>query len=158
MILPKDYIDKEISILMDVNHPNIIELKEIKKKENKIYLVMEYCNGGTVEKFLEKYQEDNKKPLSEEIVQYIMRQIVEGMKYLSNKKIMHRHINLDNILIIYEDENDKKNNKYNESQNKNNRFWFFDTFKKRRFSRFYFRLSNQYVSYSFKEIKQLRKL
>ena len=106
----KDYIDKEMSILMDVNHPNIIELKEIKKKENKIYLVMEYCNGGTLEKFLEKYQEDNKKPLSEEIVQYIMRQIVEGMKYLSNKKIMHRHINLDNILINYEDENDKKNN------------------------------------------------
>ena len=130
----KHYIDKEMSILMDVNHPNIIELKEIKKKENKIYLVMEYCNGGNLEKFLEKYQEDNKKPLSEEIVQYIMRQIVEGMKYLSNKKIMHRHINLDNILIKYEDENDKKNNKYNESQNKNNRFWFFDTFKKRRFA------------------------
>jgi len=106
----KDYIDKEMSILMDVNHPNIIELKEIKKNENKIYLVMEYCNGGTLEKFLEKYQEDNKKPLSEEIVQYIMRQIVEGMKYLSNKKIMHRYINLDNFLIKYEDENNKKNN------------------------------------------------
>ena len=88
-----DNIDKEMSILMDVNHPNIIELKEIKKKENKIYLVMEYCNGGNLEKFLEKYQEDNKKPHSEEIVQYIMRQIVEGMKYLSNKNIMHRHIN-----------------------------------------------------------------
>ena len=108
--IAKDYIDKEMSILMDVNHPNIIELKEIKKKENKIYLVMEYCNGGNLEKFLEKYQEDNKKPLSEEIVQYIMKQIVEGMKYLSNKNIMHRHINLDNILINYEDENDKKNN------------------------------------------------
>ena len=80
----KDYIDKEMPILIDANHPNIIELKEIKKKKNKIYLVMEYCNGGTLEKFLEKYQEDNKKPLSEEIVQYIMRQIVEGMKYLSN--------------------------------------------------------------------------
>ena len=39
-----------------------------------------------------------------------MRQIVEGMKYLSNKKIMHRYINLDNFLIKYEDENEKKNN------------------------------------------------
>ena len=29
----KDYIDKEMSILMDVNHPNIIELKEKKRKK-----------------------------------------------------------------------------------------------------------------------------
>ena len=99
-----------MSILKDANHPNIIQLNEIKKKEDKIYIVTEYCNGGTLAKFLEKYQADNKKALPEEIVQYVMRQIVEGMKYLNEKNIMHRHINLENILINYEDENDKKNN------------------------------------------------
>ena len=59
---------------------------------------------------MEKYKTDNKKALPEEIVQHIMRQIVDGMKYLYDKEIMHRHINLDNILINYEEENDKKNN------------------------------------------------
>ena len=106
----KDYLDKEMSILIDVNHPNIIELIEIKKKEDKIYIVTEYCNGGTLSKYLEKYQKENKKALPEKIVQYVMRQIVEGMKYLNDKNIMHRSINLENILINYEDEEDKKNN------------------------------------------------
>jgi len=106
----KDYLDKEMSILIDVNHPNIIELIEIKKKEDKIYIVTEYCNGGTLSKYLEKYKTENKKALPEEIVQYVMRQIVEGMKYLNDKNIMHRSINLENILINYEDEEDKKNN------------------------------------------------
>ena len=106
----RDYINTEMSILMDVNHPNIIQLNEIKKKEDKIYIVTEYCNGGTLGKFWEKYQEDNKSALPEEIVQYVMRQIIDGLKYLYDNNIMHRHLNLENIMINYENEEDKKNN------------------------------------------------
>ena len=39
-----------------------------------------------------------------------MKRVTEAMRYLHNKKIMHRHIILGNILINYEDENDKENN------------------------------------------------
>ena len=106
----KKYIDNEISILKEINHPNIVNLIEIKNTEEKLYIVQEYCNGGGLDKFLEKYLAENKKGLPEEMVQYIMRQILSAMEYLSNKEIMHRQIKLDNILIHYEDENDRKNN------------------------------------------------
>ena len=39
-----------------------------------------------------------------------MRQIIEGIKYLNNKKIIHRSIRSTNIMINYEDENDLINN------------------------------------------------
>ena len=65
------YLNNEISILMDTNHPNIIKLFEIKEKKKKIYLVKEYCNGRTLEFFLEKNN-----PPSEEIVQFLMKQII----------------------------------------------------------------------------------
>ena len=103
--MAKKYIDMEISILKDVNHPNIIKLIDIKESLENVYIIIEYCNGGTLEEYLDKY-----KKLSEEIVQYIMKQVIEAFKYLFNKKIMHRHLHLDNILIDYEDENDKNNN------------------------------------------------
>jgi serine/threonine protein kinase len=106
----KTYIDNEISILKEINHPNIVNLIEIKDTEEKLYIVQEYCNGGGLDKFLEKYHAENKKGLPEEMVQYIMRQILSAMEYLSSKEIMHRQIKLDNILINYEDENDRKNN------------------------------------------------
>ena len=106
----KRYIDNEISILLDIDHPNIIKLFEVKKTEKFIYVITEYCNGGDLQSFLDKYVEENNKGLPEEIVQYLMKQIIEAFKYLHNKRILHRNIKLENILINYEDENDKLNN------------------------------------------------
>ena len=94
----------------NINHPNIVNLIEVKESEEKLYIVEEYCNGGGLDKFVEKYKAENKKGLPEEMVQYIMRQILSAMEYLSNKEVMHRQIKLDNILIHYNDEDDRKNN------------------------------------------------
>ena len=41
-----------------------------------IYIIAEYCNGGNLKECLEKNLEVNYKALSEEIVQYLMRQII----------------------------------------------------------------------------------
>ena len=68
---------------------------------------MEYCNGGDLSKCLKKYIKINKKPFSEEIVQYLMRQIITGLRLLHSKKILHRDLKLDNILINFNSEKDK---------------------------------------------------
>ncbi len=104
------YLINEINILKDVNHPNILRCFEIKETLEKVYIITEYYNGGTLEEFLEIYIKKNDKAPSEEIVQYIMKQIIEGIKYLHNKKIIYRSICLSNIMINYEDKNDRINN------------------------------------------------
>ena len=105
-----DYLNNEINILKDANHPNILKCFEIKETSEKIYIITEYYNGGTLENFLEKYKSKYNNSPSEEIVQYIMRQIIEGIKYLHNKHIIYRAVNLANIMINYENENDRINN------------------------------------------------
>ena len=105
----KEYIDGEISILKDINHPNLVKLIEVKENTEYIYIIFEYCNGGDLQSFLDKYVKENNKGLSEEIVQYIMKQLIDAFKYLHNKRIIHRDIKLYNILINYDDENDKLN-------------------------------------------------
>ena len=106
----KKYLDNEISILKSINHPNIVKLIEIKDTSKYCYIVTEFCNGGSLSNCLEKYQEKNNVAFPEEIVQYIMKQIMDAMRYLHKNKILHRDLKLDNILVNYEDEKDKTEN------------------------------------------------
>ena len=100
---------REITILRELDHPNIVKFVEIKKTKNHYYIIMEYCNGGDLEKTLEKYMKKHGKPFSQEIVQYFMRQIINAFKYIHGKKILHRDIKLENILLNYDSEEDRKN-------------------------------------------------
>ena len=105
----KRYIDNEIAILKDINHENIVKLYDVKETSQYFYLVTEYCNGGALSDCLEEYKDTYNAPFPEEIVQYFMRQIMSAVKYLHGKKILHRDIKLDNILVHYDSEEDKKN-------------------------------------------------
>ena len=104
----KKYLENEINILKEIDHPNIIKLVEVHESSQFYYLVMELCNGGGLAECLEEYQKKNKKPFPEEIVQYLMKQIVDGINYLHKNKILHRDIKLDNILVNFDSEEDKK--------------------------------------------------
>ena len=103
-----DYFKNEIEIMQRLDHPNIIKFHSLKKTKKFFYLAMEFCNGGSLEEALQNYQEKYKKPFSEEIVQYLMRQIIDAFKYIHSKRVIHRDIKLENILINFESEKDKE--------------------------------------------------
>ena len=103
------YIMNEINILRTINHKNIIHLETVRKTNNNYYIITEYCNGGDLSTCLRKYMLKYGRAFSEEIVQYLMRQIVEAIKYLHGKRIIHRDIKLDNILVNFENEIDEVN-------------------------------------------------
>ena len=97
----------EIGILSNLNHPNIVKFCGLKKTINNWYLVTEFCNGGSLSDNLKKYMNHFKRPFTEEIVQYLMKQIVGAIQYLHFNKIIHRDLKLDNILVIFPSEQDK---------------------------------------------------
>ena len=101
------YFNNEITILRKLYHKNIIRLEALKKTTHHYYVIMEYCNGGTLTECLEKYKNIYHKPFTEEIVQYIMRQIVSAINYIHSLRIIHRDLKLDNILVKFENESDK---------------------------------------------------
>ena len=105
----KKYLDNEIMILKDIDHENIVKLYDVKETSQYFYLVTEYCNGGGLSDCLEKYQEEHNAAFPEELVQYLMKQIVSALRYLHRKRILHRDIKLDNILVHYESEEDRVN-------------------------------------------------
>ena len=58
---------------------------------------------------LKRQLELNKRPFSQEEVQHIMRQVIAGFVYLHSREILHRDIKLENLLVIFPTEEDKKN-------------------------------------------------
>ena len=105
----KKYIYNEIFILKRINHPNILKLVELKNGINHFFLIFEACNGGRLSDILEKYKEKYKKPFPQEIVQYLMRQIISFFTYLHDMKFSHGKIKLNSILINFPTEVDKQN-------------------------------------------------
>ena len=96
-----EYLKKEKEIMEELKHINIIRLDRFIKSKKYYFFIMEYCNGGSLYDLLKKYKEKYRKPFTLEIIQYFMRQIVEGLKYIHSKNIIHRDLKLPNILINF---------------------------------------------------------
>ena len=102
------YLKYEINILKMLNHPNIVKLEEVKTDKNYYYIVMEYINGGELSDYLKKYKSIHNKGFPEEVVQYLMRQIVDAVKYIHERGIIHRDLKLENIMVNFDSEKDKQ--------------------------------------------------
>ena len=108
--IPKKYIDKEkgetslkneIINFSNFSHKNIISIKALGKTKNNIYIITEYCNGGTLRDFQKYYIKNNKVQLNELFIQKAIRQIASGLEYMHKNKIIHKDIKLENILINF---------------------------------------------------------
>ena len=79
-----------------MDHPNIIKLYTTIDTGKQVVLVMEYIGKLSLYQYL---KQKNKKRLSEQETKKIFRKIVRGVEYLHSKKIAHRDIKLDNIMV-----------------------------------------------------------
>lgn len=91
-----DRIMTEINIMRSLDHKYIVKLYDVihMQNEKKIYIIMEYCGSGTLEKYMHA---DNL--LGECTVRKYFKCIRSGLKYLRSKDILHRDIKPHNILL-----------------------------------------------------------
>ncbi|XP_067421925.1 serine/threonine-protein kinase ULK2 isoform X7 [Emydura macquarii macquarii] len=89
-------LGKEIKILKELQHDNIVALYDVQEMPNSVFLVMEYCNGGDLADYLQA-----KGTLSEDTIRVFLQQIAAAMRILHSKGIIHRDLKPQNILLSY---------------------------------------------------------
>ncbi|XP_075673716.1 mitogen-activated protein kinase kinase kinase 1-like [Castanea sativa] len=87
------YLEQEISLLKQFEHENIVQYLGTEKDESKIYIFLELVTKGSLASLYQKYC------LRDSQVSAYTRQILNGLKYLHDKKVIHRDIKCSNILV-----------------------------------------------------------
>uniref|UniRef100_A0AC34FXQ6 Protein kinase domain-containing protein n=1 Tax=Panagrolaimus sp. ES5 TaxID=591445 RepID=A0AC34FXQ6_9BILA len=85
---------RETETLKSLNHKHIIKHIAACETEGKLFLVLEYASGGTLQDFIV-----SKALLTESAIKHVFLQIVDGVLYLHSKGVAHRDLKPANILL-----------------------------------------------------------
>ncbi|KAK9817161.1 hypothetical protein WJX72_010545 [[Myrmecia] bisecta] len=88
-------IQKEIEMLQACDHPNVVRYLGSWKRQDALWIVMEYCGGGSVSDLMHA----SDAPLDEELIAYICAETLAGLAYLHAMGKVHRDIKCGNILL-----------------------------------------------------------
>ncbi|KAK0631647.1 hypothetical protein B0T14DRAFT_6751 [Immersiella caudata] len=87
-------IMREVAILKQLTHPNIVRLHKMEESERHYGIVLEYASGGELFDYIlnHRYLKDNS-------ARRLFAQLVSGVGYLHKKGIVHRDLKLENLLL-----------------------------------------------------------
>jgi serine/threonine protein kinase len=85
---------REISLLRELTHPNIVQLKDCVQSEGRLYLVFEF-----VDRDLKKYMESCEGPLHPDLVKSYLFQCLKGLEFCHARGVMHRDMKPQNLLV-----------------------------------------------------------
>ena len=99
----KQNIVSEVNILKELHHPNIVQYYDriIDKKNKKIFIIMEYCEGGDIGNVIKKLKK-TKEYFPEELIWKFFIQVLMALKTCHNHKegkILHRDIKPSNVFL-----------------------------------------------------------
>ncbi|KAJ8248747.1 hypothetical protein GJAV_G00227300 [Gymnothorax javanicus] len=91
----REEIEREVDILQQIQHANIVTLHDVFENRSDVVLVLELVSGGELFHFLAQ-----KESLSEEEATQFIKQILEGVHYLHSRKIAHFDLKPENIMLL----------------------------------------------------------
>ncbi|KAL0207509.1 hypothetical protein P9112_012137 [Eukaryota sp. TZLM1-RC] len=87
---------REISLLKDIRHPNIVRLEDVLHCDRKLLLVFEYADTD-----LRKFLDQHDGVLHIDTIKLLMKQLLQGIETVHLNKILHRDLKTQNLLICH---------------------------------------------------------
>lgn len=89
---------REISLLKTLKHPNIVPLREVIYRDEKLHLIFDFLDMD-----LKKYLKSVRGPLPPQKVKSYMKQLMEGLAFCHRNRVIHRDLKPHNLLINKDD-------------------------------------------------------
>ncbi|KAK5815304.1 kinase-like domain-containing protein [Linnemannia elongata] len=88
-------LEREIGILMSIDHPNLLRIRQVFNEEKFYYVVTELAPDGELfDQIIDKQK------FTESEARHIFRQVLYGVKYLHDRGVVHRDLKPENILVM----------------------------------------------------------
>ncbi|NXN89694.1 DAPK1 kinase, partial [Bombycilla garrulus] len=91
----REDIEREVGILKEIRHPNVITLHDVYESKTDVILILELVAGGELFDFLAE-----KESLTEEEATEFLKQILNGVQYLHSLQIAHFDLKPENIMLL----------------------------------------------------------
>ncbi|TKR64352.1 hypothetical protein L596_024904 [Steinernema carpocapsae] len=98
--------DHSLRVMEEINtleklrkHSVVVRIEAYKKTDDYVFIVMEYCEGGSLRKYIMGRIDNKENPMSEKIAAVIFQQVCSAVASLHNLKIIHRDLTTNNILL-----------------------------------------------------------
>ncbi|XP_065051886.1 cyclin-dependent kinase-like 4 [Rhopilema esculentum] len=88
---------REIRMLKQLKHPNLVNLLEVFRRKRKLHLVFEYCDHTVLNEL-----EARPNGLEDKAIKEILYQILKAVKYCHEHNCIHRDVKPENILVTKE--------------------------------------------------------
>jgi len=85
---------QEIQALRSLHHPHVIKILDVGEDADNVVFIMEFAPGGELRHYVER-----RVFLPEEECRVFFKQMVRAIHYVHSKKIIHRDLKLENILL-----------------------------------------------------------
>src|SRR6202035_954713 len=86
-------IKEEMTVLEMLDHPNVVNYYGIEVHRDKVYIFMEFCEGGSLANLLE-----HGRIADETVIQVYAWEMLQGLAYLHSKGVVHRDVKPESIL------------------------------------------------------------
>ncbi|XP_008590816.1 PREDICTED: LOW QUALITY PROTEIN: inactive serine/threonine-protein kinase PLK5, partial [Galeopterus variegatus] len=91
---PRGQVEREIALHSRLRHRNIVAFHGHFADHDHVYMVLEYCSRQSLAHVLKA-----RKTLTEPEVRYYLRGLVSGLRYLHQRRIVHRDLKLSNFFL-----------------------------------------------------------
>ena len=90
--------ENEAKLLSSIKNEHIVKYYDSSKDDDFFYILMEYCEGLDLKKFIKQYKSKNEK-IDEKTIYNIVYDICLGIKEIHHNNLIHRDLKPENILI-----------------------------------------------------------